>query len=65
LYIRGRKWQEAGEDCIMKRFIICSPNIPKVIKLKIMKWEGHVGHMGEMRNSYKILAKKPEGKRTL
>jgi hypothetical protein len=23
LDITGRKWQEAGEDCIMRSFIIC------------------------------------------
>jgi hypothetical protein len=28
-----------------------------------MRWAGHVGHMGEMSNAYKILANKPEGKR--
>jgi hypothetical protein len=22
--LRGRKWQEAGEDCIMRRFITCT-----------------------------------------
>jgi hypothetical protein len=30
-----------------------------------MKWLGHVAHMGEMRNAYKILFGKLEGKRTL
>jgi len=29
-----------------------------------MRWAGHVARMGEMRNAYKILAVKPEGKRT-
>jgi len=24
LDLRGRKWQEAGEDCIMRSFIICT-----------------------------------------
>jgi hypothetical protein len=24
LHIRGRKWQEAGEDCIMRSFITCT-----------------------------------------
>jgi len=26
---------------------------------------GHVAHMGEMRNAYNILVRKPEGKRSL
>jgi hypothetical protein len=30
-----------------------------------MKLEGHVACMGEMRNAYKILVGKPEGKRSL
>jgi hypothetical protein len=34
----------------------------RVIKTR-MKWAGHVEHMGEMRNAYKILVRKPEGKK--
>jgi hypothetical protein len=30
-----------------------------------MRWEGHVVHMEEMRNVYKILIGNPEGKRPL
>jgi hypothetical protein len=30
-----------------------------------MRWAGHVVHMGEMRNEYKIFVVKPEGKRPL
>jgi hypothetical protein len=30
-----------------------------------MKWMEHVTHMRNMRNTYKILVLKPEGKRTL
>jgi hypothetical protein len=30
-----------------------------------MKWVGHVAHMEEMRNVYKILIQKLEGKRPL
>jgi hypothetical protein len=29
-----------------------------------MRWTGHVMHMGEI-NAYKILVRKPEGKRSL
>jgi hypothetical protein len=28
-----------------------------------MRWAGHVAHMGEKRNAYRILVGKPEGKR--
>jgi hypothetical protein len=66
LDIRGTKWQEAGEDCIMKNFLTCSyasPNMIRVIKLVKMRWVGYVARTGEMRNAYSILVEKPEGKR--
>jgi hypothetical protein len=30
-----------------------------------MKWAGHVAHMGDKRNAYRVLVEKPEGKRPL
>jgi len=30
-----------------------------------MKWVGHVGCRGEMRNAYRVLVQWPEGKRPL
>jgi hypothetical protein len=30
-----------------------------------MRWAEHVEHMGEKKNEYKILVRKPEGKRPL
>jgi hypothetical protein len=36
-----------------------------MIKSKRMRWAGHVARMGEMRNAYRILVGKPEGKRPL
>jgi hypothetical protein len=42
-----------------------SPNTISVIKSRRMRWAGHVARMGEMRNSYKVLAEKSEGKRPL
>jgi hypothetical protein len=45
---------------------LCSlPSIIRMIKLKKMRWEGHVAQMGNKRNAYKILVGKPEGKRPL
>ena len=29
--------------------LYCSPNIVRVIKSRIMRWAGHVAHMGERR----------------
>jgi hypothetical protein len=42
-----------------------SPNIIRQIKSRSMGWVGHVSHMGEERNLYKVLMGKPEGKRPL
>jgi hypothetical protein len=37
----------------------------RIIKLRRMRWAGHVGRMGEERNAYRLLVGKPEGKITL
>jgi hypothetical protein len=36
-----------------------------MVKSKMMRWAVHVTRMGENRNAYKILVRKPEGKRSL
>jgi hypothetical protein len=40
-----------------------TPNIIRMIKSKTMRLAGHVGRMEEIRSAYKILVRKPEGKR--
>jgi hypothetical protein len=42
-----------------------SPNIIRMIKSRRMRWAGHVARMGEVKNAYRILVGKPEGKRPL
>jgi hypothetical protein len=42
--------------------LYCSGNIITVLKLRKVRWVGHVARMGEMRYAYKILIGKPEGK---
>ena len=42
-----------------------SPNIFWVIKLRRMRWAGHVANMGERRGEYRVLVGKPEGKKQL
>jgi hypothetical protein len=42
-----------------------SPNIVGVIKLRRVRWVGHVECMGQLRNLHKILVGKPKGKRPL
>jgi hypothetical protein len=41
-----------------------SPSIVRVIKVRRMRWVGHVTRMGEVRGAY-ILVGKPEGRRPL
>ena len=43
-----------------------SPNIVLVIKLRRIRWAGHVARMGgERRGIYRVFVGKPEGKRPL
>ena len=42
-----------------------SLKIVRVIKLRRMRWAGHVARMGEERGVYRVLVGKPEGKRQL
>jgi len=41
------------------------PNIVRVLKLRRMRWAGHVACMGEDRGVHRVLVRKPEGKRPL
>jgi hypothetical protein len=45
--------------------LYCSPSIVRVIKLRRMRWAGHVARMGERRGMYRVLVGKAEGKRQL
>jgi hypothetical protein len=42
-----------------------SPSIIRMIKSRRMRWAGQVTRMGETRNAYSILVRKPKGKRPL
>jgi hypothetical protein len=42
-----------------------SRSIIGMIKSSRMRWAGHVARMGEKRNAYRLLVRKPEGKRPL
>jgi hypothetical protein len=41
------------------------PNIVRVVKSRRMRWAGHVAHMGDDRDVYRLLVGKPEEKRPL
>jgi len=45
--------------------LYCSHNIVRVIKLRIIRWAGHVARMGEKRGVYRVLVGIPERKRPL
>jgi len=42
-----------------------SRNIFRVIRKRRMRWTGHVACLGERRGVYRVLARKPQGKRPL
>ena len=42
-----------------------SPDIVRVIKSRRMRWAGHVARMGERRGAYRVLVRRPDGKRPL
>jgi hypothetical protein len=45
--------------------LLSSPNIIQVIKLRRMRWAGHVAHVQETRGACRVLVGKLEGKRPL
>jgi hypothetical protein len=42
-----------------------SPNIIRVIKSRRMRWAGHLARTREERGAYRILVRRPEGRRPL
>jgi hypothetical protein len=42
--------------------LYCSPNIVRVIKLRIIRWAGHVARMVERQRYIQVVVGKPEGK---
>jgi hypothetical protein len=42
-----------------------SPNKIRQLKLRGMSWAGQVARMGEKRDAYRLLVRKPEGKMPL
>ena len=45
--------------------MICTLHPLLVIKSRRMRWAGHIVSMGERRVVYRVLIRKPEGKRPL
>jgi hypothetical protein len=42
------------------RDLYSSQSIIRIIKSRRMRWAGHVARMGEKRDAYKLLVRKPE-----
>jgi hypothetical protein len=40
-----------------------SPSIIRIIKSRKIRWAGHVARIGDKRNAYRLLVRKPQGKR--
>jgi len=57
-----REWRKLYNEELNDLY---SPNIIWVIKLRRMRWVGHIACMGERRGIYRVLVGKPEGKRQL
>jgi hypothetical protein len=56
-------WRKLHDDELHSLY--SSPNIVRVIKSRRMRWAVHVARMGEGRGVYRILVRRPEGKRPL
>ena len=58
-----REWRKLHNEELND--LCCSPNIVRVIKLRRMRWAGHVARVGKRRGVYRVLVGKTEGKKPL
>jgi hypothetical protein len=56
-------WRKLHNDELHSLY--SSPNIVRMIKLRRVRWAGHVARMGEGRGVYRVFVGRPEGKRPL
>jgi hypothetical protein len=57
------EWRKLHNEDL--RDLYSSTSIIRIIKLRRMRWVGHVARMGEKRDMYRLLVRKPKGKRPL
>jgi hypothetical protein len=58
--VTGRWWRLHNEELYEMYFL---PNNIRVTKSRRVKWTGDIAHMGNRRGAYRILVRKPDGKR--
>jgi hypothetical protein len=58
-----REWRKLYNEEL--RDLYSSPSIIRIMKVRRMRWVGHVARIGEKRNAYSLLMGKPEGRRPL
>jgi hypothetical protein len=58
-----REWRKLHNEELNDLY--CSPHIVRVIRLRRIRWVGHVACMGDRRGSYRVLVGRPRGKRPL
>jgi len=58
-----REWRKLHNEELNDLY--SSPSNFQVIKSRRMRWAGHVSRMEERRGIYRVLVRKPEGKRPL
>ena len=58
-----REWRKQHNEELNDLYSL--PNIVRVVKLRRMRWTGHVARMGEDRGVHRVLVGKPERKRPL
>jgi hypothetical protein len=55
-----REWRKLRNEELYDLY--SSPNVITILKSRRMRWSGHVARVGEKRNVYRLLVRKPEGK---
>ena len=55
-------WRKLHEEDLCDLY--SSPNTIQVIKLRGMRWTGHVAHMWDNRNAYRVLDEETSNKGT-
>ena len=65
--LRKTKLQANGEiyNNAELHALYSSPNIIRSLKSRRLRWTGHVAHMEQSRNAYRVVVGNPEGKRPL